>query len=66
MTSTNLGARSLRTSAILVGASLIPSLLLGGCGGGSGTSSKAGSMDLLQVSNGFGQLLPHKVYRLNA
>lgn len=46
--------------------SLGASLLLFGCGGGSSGSSQAGTMDLVQVSNGFGQLLPHKVFRLNA
>jgi len=40
-------------------------LVLTGCGGGSSGSSEAGSMDLVQVSNGFGPLLPHRLYRLN-
>ena len=52
-------------SAILLPTLLLPTLMLGGCGGGGSGSGQAGSMDLVQVSNGFGQLLPHKVYRLN-
>ena len=65
MTLTNSGSRILSTSAALASTLLVSTLMLGGCGGGSNGSSQAGSMDLVQVSNGFGQLLPHKVYRLN-
>ena len=40
------------------------------CGAGSssdnGSGSGGGSMDLVQVSNGFGQLLPHTVLQLDA
>ncbi len=41
-----------------------PLLLLAACGGGSSGGTEA-TMDLVQVSNGFGQLLPHKVLRLD-
>jgi hypothetical protein len=39
------------------------------CGGGAGAAGGGGGhagMDLVQVSNGFGQLLPHTVLRLDA
>ncbi|MBL8863573.1 MAG: hypothetical protein JNK02_16405, partial [Planctomycetes bacterium] len=59
-------ARSSRRVAVRAACVLGPGLLLAGCGGSSNSASQAGSMDLVQVSNGFGQVLPHKVYRLNA
>src|SRR5258706_177763 len=36
-----------------------------GSGGGSGSGGSSG-MDLTHVSNGFGELLPHTVFRLDA
>src|SRR5262245_34284529 len=52
-----------RSVASLLGASAV---LLTGCGGGaSGGGGGGGSMDLTQVSNGFGQLLPHSVRKLD-
>ncbi|MCB9915693.1 MAG: beta-propeller fold lactonase family protein [Planctomycetes bacterium] len=48
----------------------LAALLLAGCGGSSKSSSGigggAGSMDLVYVSNGFGQLLPHQVFKLDS
>ena len=45
-------------------------VLLPACGGGLGSSGNGGGshsgMDLVQVSNGFGQMLPHTVFRLDA
>ena len=35
------------------------------CGGGGGSSGGSSSMDLSQVSSGFGQLLPHTTLRLD-
>src|SRR5258705_1792166 len=54
-----------RLVLVFLGATAV---LLPACGGGglaSGGSSHS-SMDLVQVSNGFGQLLPHTVFRLDA
>ena len=51
----------------LLGTSL---LVLSGCATGEGSESaeeaETGGMDLVQVSNGFGQLLPHTIRRLDA
>ena len=35
-------------------------------GGGSGSSGSASQMDLLEVSNGFGLMLPHQVRKADA
>jgi hypothetical protein len=40
--------------------------LMHGCGGGHSGSGGGGQMDLLQASNGFGQILPHTVLALDA
>ena len=57
----------LRYSAGFLG---LAALALAGCGGtsssSSGSSGGAGSMDLVLVSNGFGQLLPYQVRQLDA
>ena len=41
------------------------SLLLAACGGGGDGSGGASAMDVQLVSNGFGELLPHRVQRLD-
>ena len=45
----------------------LAALTLSGCGGiiSSTSGAGAGSMDLVHVSNGFGELLPHKVQELD-
>jgi len=55
----------LRLSLGLMGASV---LLFPACGGGGGSSTGgAGSaMDIEQVANGFGQLLPHTIRKVDA
>jgi YVTN family beta-propeller protein len=51
---------------VLGGAALLfPACGGGGGGGGSSGSSGGSSLDLQQVSNGFGQLLPHTVFALD-
>lgn len=54
----------LRLSLGLMGAS---SMLFAACGGGGSSSGGAGSvMDIEQVANGFGQILPHTIRRVDA
>lgn len=51
-------------AALLAGA-VAATTLLGACGGGSSSgSSAAKDMEILEVSNGFGLLLPHRVQKL--
>lgn len=53
---------TIRTSAGFLG---LAALFLSSCTGGSaGPGGGAGSMDLVQVSHGFGQVLPHKTFAL--
>jgi len=40
-----------------------PSLLLAGCGSDTAGGGAAAQMDLIEVSNGFGLMLPHQVYK---
>jgi hypothetical protein len=56
---------SILSGASLIGATWIGSVALSGCDGGGDSSGGTGTIDLVQVSNGFGQLLPHKVFRLD-
>ena len=59
---------TLRTIVGVSGAALLSLASCGGGGGGSGASGDAssGNMELAQVSNGFGRLLPHTILRLDA
>jgi hypothetical protein len=41
-------------------------LALSACGGGGGGGGSAAEMDLVEVSNGFGLLLPHQVFKADA
>lgn len=54
----------LRLSLGMIGAS---AALLSGCGGGGGgtSSGSAATMDIEQVANGFGQILPHTARRID-
>ncbi len=53
----------LRYSAGFLG---LAAFALTACSGGGSSSSAQSSFDLLQVTNGFGQLLPHQIYILGA
>lgn len=52
---------------LVLTAATLPVVLLCGCGGGGGGGGDgvAGQMSLVQVSNGFGLMLPHQTYRLD-
>src|SRR5882672_2032884 len=48
---------------------VVPAVFLSACGGGGGTGASdgaAGQMDLIEVSNGFGLMLPHQVFQADA
>ena len=47
----------------------IPAVFLSACGGSGGANTSggaAGQMDLIEVSNGFGLMLPHQVFQADA
>jgi hypothetical protein len=55
--------KHIQTAWFFLGATVV---FLSGCGGGGGQEGGSGAaMDLVQVSNGFGQILPYSVFRLD-
>ena len=57
-------SRRIKTRAVFaVSASVVAGLFAACSGGGSGSSQATPDMDLLLVSNGFGQLLPHQAFQ---
>ncbi len=59
--------RASRASLLLAGLSLVAGALAGSCGGGGGGGGGSDSqMDLVEVSNGFGRLVPHQVFELDS
>ncbi len=55
------------TTRLALALALSPLALLAACGGSSGSSSgSGGSFDVVEISNGFGLLLPHQVFKANA
>lgn len=51
---------------ILVVAGSLLATLAAGCSGGSSGHGGSSNMEILRVSNGFGELLPHKTFRLGS
>ena len=44
----------------------LSTLLFTACGGGSGGGGAGGTMDLVQMSNGFGVMVPYQVHKPDA
>jgi len=55
--------KHIQPALVILGATLVLFPACGGGGPGSGGSN--GQIDLAQVSNGFGQILPYQVFRLD-
>jgi DNA-binding beta-propeller fold protein YncE len=65
MTKTNLLAGRTGGSLRALAGGSLAALLLAGCGGGGAAGGASGSThELVLVSNGFAELLPHKTYRI--